>query len=79
VPSPTTAGCLVPRLSGSFKATLARRAIAERRRIKLTLPSDSPSGSCRKGNFFVMNVPRTGRAKRSADGVILEPWRNAGL
>ena len=41
MPSLTMAGCLVPRLNGTFKAT-----------VRLTLPSISPSGQCRTGKFF---------------------------
>jgi len=62
MPSLTMAGCLVPRLNGTFKAT-----------VRLTLPSISPSGQCRTGKFFWRF---TARAK--PDSVRQPPDRGQG-
>jgi hypothetical protein len=57
MPSLTTAGCLVPRLNGTFKAT-----------VRLTLPSISPSGQCWTGKFFWRFTARVERNPTRSGG-----------
>jgi hypothetical protein len=64
MPSPMMAGCLVPRLNGTFKAT-----------VRLTLLSISPSGQCLDGEIFLA-IHRAGRAK--PDSVRRPPDRGQG-